>query len=534
MRSRQLHSSLNEYVDAAAAHLRGEIAGGAEVPFEIGSQSSRGAGRGTPLYCYRALTGGFIAEREAALQRLPSHAAAAKALEEFDGLDRYLASVAPDVRPGRSRGRARLALKALLEDVFAEQSDFDLRPERVRGALERLESSAIAGPKELTLVAALQGVVISSPQVAMATGLSIAQAGALEDVPAQVLAAGENDADDAQRVLVLHSAEKGDLDGALAAGRERLVALLRALRLFGDGRVAFAPLAWARVGAGSWVPVALGSGAVARGMLVVTVEQEDELRAFFNLVSRRAPRGDRVAWALRRFELGCDRVNARDALTDHLLALRAVLEPEGAQVAMLAGRVATLCAKPQERAALAQRVAQAVELEQALIEGTAVKQPAIAAASDELAQHLRALLSDVICGHLEPDLPALADELLLAGIDAQDAEVSEPEPAADGPDAAEADLAEQPSAVEAADKPQAAEQVPAAETAAATPETAAATPATAAAAPETAAAAPETDATAPETAAAAPETDATAPGDAPGAGEHDDAEESERLATQSR
>jgi hypothetical protein len=211
-----------------------------------------------------------------------------------------------------------------------------------------------------------------------------------------------------------------------------------------------------------------------------------------------------------------------------------VLEPEGAQVAMLAGRVATLCAKPQERAALAQRVAQAVELEQALIEGTAVKQPAIAAASDELAQHLRALLSDVICGHLEPDLPALADELLLAGIDAQDAEVSEPEPAADGPDAAEADLAEQPSAVEAADKPQAAEQVPAAETAAATPETAAATPATAAAAPETAAAAPETDATAPETAAAAPETDATAPGDAPGAGEHDDAEESERLATQSR
>ena len=42
-------------------------------------------------------------------------------------------------------------------------------------------------------------------------------------------------------------------------------------------------------------------------MLVVTAEQEDELRAFCNLVSRRAPHGNELAWALRRFELGCER-----------------------------------------------------------------------------------------------------------------------------------------------------------------------------------------------------------------------------------
>ena len=33
---------------------------------------------------------------------------------------------------------------------------------------------------------------------------------------------------------------------------------------------------------------------------------------------------------------------------------------------------------------------------------------------EELAAHLRALLSDVICGHLDADLAALADELLLS------------------------------------------------------------------------------------------------------------------------
>jgi hypothetical protein len=450
MRSRQLHSSLGEYVDAAGVHLRGELSAGAEVPFEIGSQSSRGSGRGTPLYCYRALTGNFIAEREGALQRLPAYAPAAKALEEFEGLDRYLACVAGDARTARTRGRARLALKALLEDVFDEQSDFDVRPERVRAALERLECSVIAGPKELTLLAALQGVVVSSPQLQLATGLTIVQAGALEDVPPQALA-GDGD-EDAQRVLVVYRAEEGDLDGGLAAGRQRLAALLRALRLFGDGRVAFAPLGWARVGAGAWAPVALGGGSIARGMLVVTVEQEDELRAFCNLVAKRAPKADRVAWALRRFELGCDRDSPREALSDYLLALRALLEPEGAQVAMLAGRVATLCAKPQERAALAERVARAVEIEYALIEGASVKQAAITAGSDELAQHLRALLSDVICGHLEPDLPALADDLLLAGIDAQDA-AAEEALQADHPEGASEDEADLVEAVDLADQP---------------------------------------------------------------------------------
>ena len=55
--------------------------------------------------------------------------------------------------------------------------------------------------------------------------------------------------------------------------------------------------------------VALGRGGRPHGMLVVCAEQEDELRAFCNLVSRRAPHANEVAWALRRFELGCERTS---------------------------------------------------------------------------------------------------------------------------------------------------------------------------------------------------------------------------------
>ena len=148
-------------------------------------------------------------------------------------------------------------------------------------------------------------------------------------------------------------------------------------------------------------------------MLAVTAEQEDELRAFCSLVSRRAPQGNELAWALRRFELGCERESPFEALSDHLLALRALLEPEGPSSGLLAGRVAALCATRERRAELSERIIAAVALEQAVVTGTAPVIGASRGLADEVARHLQALLRDVICGHLSTDLAALADELLL-------------------------------------------------------------------------------------------------------------------------
>ena len=49
------------------------------------------------------------------------------------------------------------------------------------------------------------------------------------------------------------------------------------------------------------------------------------------------PRSGELAWALRRFELGCERDSRYEALTDHLLALRALLEPEGPESGLKVG-----------------------------------------------------------------------------------------------------------------------------------------------------------------------------------------------------
>jgi hypothetical protein len=440
--SPQLETALGEYAQAAAHLLQADIAAGAEVELELGSQRGRAQ---TPFYSCRPLTDRFIAQRELGLARLPEHAAAVAALAAFDGLERYLAGRTrkarggrgDDVPNGRKRAdrseivqhagaptRARLALSVLLGDVFAEQTDFELRPERLAAALARLERAELtSAPDTVTLVATLHGLAIASPEIRLTTGLQIARPDALHWAPEQSLVGIDGEAG---HLLIALTCEQA------ADGREVLRDLLRALRLFGDARVTLGSLAWARVGGeDAWSTVALGTGGGPHGMLVVSPEQEDELRAFCSLVSRRAPHGNELAWALRRFELGCERAHPYEALSDHLLGLRALLEPEGPSSGLLAGRIAALCATPENRVELTERMTKAQKLERAVIAGAAAeladrRSAAAVAIARDVADHLRALLRDVICGHLTPDLQRLADELLAAPEHQPAAPVAEP------------------------------------------------------------------------------------------------------------
>jgi hypothetical protein len=459
MRSRQLETALKEFLAQAADRLQAQIDGGAEVSFELAEKPARRGEGAARLYCYRALTGAFIEQHGTQLASLPAHAEATSLLVDFDGLDRYLVGMggAADLARMKAYARAGAALRLLLEDVFDEQSDFDRRShafqyeERVERALARLEQSAGASASEVTLLATLHGLTIASEELALTKGLTIAQPGALRGVPdgagsPAFAAAAAGIASGADRMsaragandhlLVVFTADE-DVDDAVARGREVLRDLLRALRLFGDGRVTLGALAWARVGAGSWNPIALGAGGRPHGMLVVSAEQEDELRAFCNLVSCRAPDGNELAWALRRFELGCERESSYEALSDHLLALRALLEPEGPASGLLAGRIAALCATPEHRAKLTKRMVKAQALERAAIAGTAGEHAAGLNLARDLADHLRALLRDVICGHLDPNLTVLADELLITADVAEVAEGADAAEVAEGVDVVE-------------------------------------------------------------------------------------------------
>lgn len=397
MRNARLHDALRAFAAEAAERLSADAAAGAEVPFEVVEQRQA---RRASLYCYRPLTGAFIDERVSILGGLESHVPAVHALAATTGLSAYLESRGEPV-PRDPRERAQDALRVFLARVFDDCTDFVLTDVRFETAYTELERVVCDGRAESVVVAPLLGVDLGSDQVDMGDGLVLVRGEVLPDAP--------TDAD----VFAVLSWEAAPGDAApVEHARIRLKRLLTALRLYDAGVPALGAAAWARTASGPWQMVVLGAAGAPHGLVAVPASQEDELRAFCSLIGRRTPRSGEVAWALRRFELGLERPSPREALTDHLLALRALLEPEGANSGRLPGRLAALCAVPEERAALAERMAHVVSLERAVIAGLAPEGDGVDALIGELGGHLRALLRDVLCGHLDSDLREIADHLL--------------------------------------------------------------------------------------------------------------------------
>jgi hypothetical protein len=412
VRNISLHRLLETFTVDASSRLSAQAAAGAEMPFEL--LEERGAGR-VPLYCYTPLTGEFIASRMPVLATLPSYTDAADALAESDALDVYLSEHGVKA-PGDVRGRCQATLRVFLDAVFADRSGFGFEPAHFEAAYSELERALYEGHCTATVVAPVLGVALDAGtmEIRLDEGLSLIRGDALPDAPAEaVWGEGEE-----PQVLALMAVDQERAQRPpVAIARARFRRILSALRLFERGGYAVGPIGWARTEAGRWrsVPVAVG-GRAAGLLTLVPAAQEDELRAFYRLVARRAPSPE-LAWALARFEMACERLAPLEALTDYLLALRALLEPEGPASGRLAQRLAVICARPEDRTALSERTAQAMALERAVVTGLASggapRDPGRPdALVDELAEHLRAILRDALCGHLDPDLCAVADDLL--------------------------------------------------------------------------------------------------------------------------
>lgn len=393
MRDASLHRLLSAHVEEAGALLAAEAAGGAEVPFELADEG--GSGHRTPLYCYRPLTGRFISEREHHLAGLPTTAPAVRALERLTGLTAYLRRREEEAGPNP----ARAALRALLTATFDGSEDFSLTHGRFARAYAELEDAVYAGIVLVTVAAPLLGLELESPEVRITARTRLIGAGAMPDAPGEA----------SERVLAVVTVEGRE---ALGIAREELAALARALRLWDVAAPAVAPVGWVRDDDGPWRLAATGGGGRPRTRTVLPVGHEDELRAFSALVARRTPHAGELAWALGRFEMGLERADPLEALTDHLLALRALLEPEGPASGLLPERLGALCAAPPDRPALVERTQRALAVEHAVVRGLARVGGSDFEAdglATELESHLRSLLRDTLCGHLEPDLVALAD-----------------------------------------------------------------------------------------------------------------------------
>lgn len=401
MRNRQLYDALRAFAEEAAWQLASDAHGGDDVPFEVVETATRD----NVFYCYRPLTGDFIAKHQSLLGLLPSYLPALHALGACAGLPAYL----------RARNRTAVGggagavegLREFLTTVFRDSADFVLTDERFDAAYAELEQVVMEGRVLTEVVAPLLGLRVESRRVELGGGLSLIGDDAAFDVPAEARR-GASTEYPGVLVRLEWEAAAGD-EAPLHHAQVRLGRLLTALRLYDAAEMHLAPTAWVRTGGDRWQPFALGDGGAPRGVCVVPEQQEDELRAFLSLVGRRSPKAGELAWALQRFNRACAATRPSEALTDTLLSLRALLEPEGPQSGKLPGRLAAICAMPDQRAAVTERVAHLTALERSVVAGVAPEDTALREPVDELLGWLRALLRDVLCGHLDSDLRAVAD-----------------------------------------------------------------------------------------------------------------------------
>src|SRR3954447_3331113 len=169
MHNRALHDSLAAFVQEAAWQLAEEVSGGAEIAFELDATPARGAS----LYCYRPLTGRFIAQRSSMLSRLPTYPTALRLLQALPDLPGYL------TRRGRrvpAHEQPDAALQAFLAAIWADVTDFVFDQQRFDAAYRELEDTAYAGCTLSVVVAPLEGLVIESDEVSLGEGLSLVKA----------------------------------------------------------------------------------------------------------------------------------------------------------------------------------------------------------------------------------------------------------------------------------------------------------------------------------------------------------------------
>jgi hypothetical protein len=425
MRDLVVNEALVAMAYDAAKCLHELVAAGEEVPYEV-----REPGDGSPLCRYEPLTEHFVRDHVGDLRRLDSFGAGCAALEAADLAGGYLERMGIAV-PAEPRQRAELAGLAFLCRMWLDSTDFTLDDDRLDAAIAELQADAEAERGGIEVIVPLRGLHMPVARLELATA-SIVRADTVE-VPSEARAGdglGTSPWEPTFLAVVRVPEDFGDGDSAQPgiASVEAFRRLVTTLRLYKAGGIGLGPYAWTRSSGDRWRRIATGAGRQRPGGYRLAEADLGPLTALSRaLVAKGTPfsrqGADRPGFpailgrSLARFEAGLERNVVVEALNDHLLALRFVLEGGGPASLGLSMRVAALCAEPERRDEVKAVVDRAIGLERELWSGEPVAgggavPPAETAAT--LEELVRAILTDAAIGHLGSDLRTTADEILLA------------------------------------------------------------------------------------------------------------------------
>jgi hypothetical protein len=411
-----LNEALKRLATEAATHFSTLVASGETIPFDVAAED----GEESAFYSYVPLTSRFVEERAEDLRALPSFGPAREATVEAGVAAPYLEARGESV-PADPGARAERMLTIFVSSLWEGSAEFALDRARLEGALSMLDAEARDADDADVLIVPLVGLRMSVSRLQLPHGVRVVRADSIEAPIDAMRSEGMGRASWEPQYLAV--ADQGPEGGAEAA-LHQLHELISVMRLFKGGGVGLGPYAFAPTGEGCWRRIATGAPSTRPSGYRLSEEEASDLASLAATLEARPDPDSALSWAVARFEMGCARENALDGLSDHLLALRAVLEGHGPVGASLPMRGAALIADDSlDRIEARERLEEALELERALMNGGAVEGAARLAVWAEAA--VRGLLLQAALGELGNDLSATADEALIAtGLAEGDAEIT--------------------------------------------------------------------------------------------------------------
>ncbi len=412
MRDLHLRHTLTQLARDASAIFAEIAEGDQEIPYEIAEP-----GDGYAFCQYRPLTAKFVRDNATELRELESFREATETMRRSDLAATYLeeSGIAP---PADAIERSTLAVTYFLARLWDGCSDFEIDEERFAAALEEIEHCSEPDAGEIEAIVPLVGFASEVGRIEL-KGATIVRADTV-DAPAEA-ARSERPAGAGWEPTFLISARIAlDSEHGLAGSGEAVAMtferVITTLRLYKPGGVGLGPHGWVRVAGDRWRRIATGAARPRPGGYRIDEEEVPGLVDLARTVSVHPKRVTRLRRALLRFESGLDRRGAIDALNDHLLALRFLLEGEGPAGVGLPMRAAALSADGAERGDVKELVERATSLERELYSGEPagghdISPSQVAAGVEDLT---RTILRRGVSGELGSDLRAAADEMLLA------------------------------------------------------------------------------------------------------------------------
>jgi hypothetical protein len=422
-----LNESIKRLATEAATRLSSMVAMGEEIPFDVAAD----AGDDSAFYSYVPMTGRYVSDHAEELRGLPSFGPAREATVEAGVAAPYLEARGQGV-PADPGVRAELMLITFFAELWEGSAGFALDRERLETALATLDAESRDADDAEVLMVPLVGLRMPMPRLQLPHDVRIVRADSIEAPVEAMRSEGMGRA--AWEPQYLAIAEQDPEEGVESA-MQQLRELISVMRMFKGGGIGLGPYAFAPTGEGCWRRIATGAPATRPGGYRLSEGEAEELIDFCAALEARPDPDNALTWAVGRFEMGCERPTALEGLSDHLLAMRAVLEGHGPVGASLPLRAAALIAdEGMDRIEAGERVEEVLGLERAMMNGRPVE-GAVALAT-WLEENARRLLRQAALGELGNDLSTVADEtLIVSGLAEGDAEimvsVEEPAPEPD-------------------------------------------------------------------------------------------------------